>query len=274
MVAQASAVFSPSFIQELADAHRQGRRLYIGTTEMEGKRFVVWDIGAMACRNGPGDRELMLQVILASSAVPGLFPASKINVSVDGIALTERHADGGVSQNVFFRAPYVPPAERSNAAVRDLTGVKVYVIVAGKLYADPEVIRPRALTQVGKSVATLLHAQTRGDLQALYTLCILAGMDFHFVAIPPEYPFSPSPLEFKREVMTALFEEGRRVATSATPWRRLPPGAEPGETILNRSAPVLTHQPRGPLVPIGGPKGVLIHPQYPSGIESPQAARE
>jgi predicted acylesterase/phospholipase RssA len=269
MAAQVNAVFSPEFLQELADAHRQGRRLYIGTTEMEGKRFIVWDIGAMACRNGPGDRELILQVVLASAAIPGLFPSSKINVSVDGTSLTERHADGGVSQNVFFRAPYVPPEERSDKAVRDLTGVKVYVVVAGKLYADPEVVQPRALTEAGKSVSTLLYAQTRGDLKALYTLCVLAGMDFHLMAISPAYAASPSALDFKREVMADLFEEGRRAVRSPTPWRRLPPGAEPDETVLNRSSRDLTYQPRGPLVPIKGPKGTRIPPQVPIGIGSP-----
>ena len=45
---------TPEVIAEVADAHRQGRRLYVGTTEVEGKRFVVWDLGAIACRNGPG----------------------------------------------------------------------------------------------------------------------------------------------------------------------------------------------------------------------------
>ena len=69
---------------ELADAHRAGRRLYIGTTEEEGKRFIVWDIGAIACRNGPGDRDLMIDVLIGSAAIPGVFPPSKIDVFVDG----------------------------------------------------------------------------------------------------------------------------------------------------------------------------------------------
>ena len=263
MAAQIDAILSAEMLADIADAHRRGRRLYIGTTEEEGKQFVVWDLGAMASRNGPGDRDLMIQVLLGSSAPAGFFPAAKIAVTVDGVRHTERHVDGGVSQAVFFRPPYVAPEERSDVAARDLAGAKVYAIVAGKLYADPEVIRPWALAQAGKSVSTLIYAQTRGDLQRLYTVCLLTGMDYYLSAIPAGYPAPTSSAEFKPAIMTALFEEGRRVIGSADPWRTLPPGVGPGESTLNRSGPCLTFQRRGPLLPISSPKGIMIPPQYP-----------
>ena len=38
------------------------------------------------------------------------------------------------------------------------------MIVAGKLFADPEPVQPRFLSIVNSSVSALLHAQTRGDL--------------------------------------------------------------------------------------------------------------
>ena len=62
------------------------------------------------------------------------------------------------------------------------------MIVAGKLYADPEVIKPSALTQAGKAVSTIIYAQTRGDLQRLWTYCLLNGMDYHLTAIPAGVP--------------------------------------------------------------------------------------
>src|SRR5262245_9706739 len=65
---------TPEIIREVAEEHRKGRRLYIGTTELEGGRFVAWDIGEIACRNQPGDRELIQQILLGSSAIPGFFP--------------------------------------------------------------------------------------------------------------------------------------------------------------------------------------------------------
>ena len=260
MAAQIDAFLTPEAVADLADAHRQGRRLYVGTTEEEGKQFIIWDLGAMAARNEPGDRELMIQAILGSAAPAGFFPAAKIAVCVGGKRYTERHVDGGVSQALFFRPPYVPPQERSDVAARDLAGTKVYVIVAGKMYADPEVIRPWSLAQAGKSVSTLIYAQTRGDLQRLYTVCLLTGMDYYVSAIPQGYPAPLSSTEFKPVVMTALFEEGRRVISSSEPWRILPPGVGPGESTLARSGRSLVYQQRGPLLPISGPRGLSIPP--------------
>lgn len=263
MAARIDAFLTPEVLAEMADAHLRGRRLYIGTTEEEGKQFVVWDLGAMAARNGPEDRDLMMKVLLASAAPPGFFPATKIEVTVDGVRHTERHVDGGVSQTVFFRPPYIPPEERSDVAVRDLAGAKVYAIVAGKLYADPEVIRPWSLAQAGKSVSTLIYAQTRGDLQRLYFVCLLTGMDYYVSALPAGYPAPRSSMEFDPIKMTAMFEEGRRVIASAHPWRIMPPGVAPGESTLNRSGSNLTYKQQGPLVPINGPKGLTVQPKYP-----------
>ncbi len=263
LAAQLDAFFTPEAMAEIADAHRRGRRLYVGTTEEEGKQFVVWDIGAMAERGRPCDRELIVKVILGSASPAGFFPSAKIDVVVDGRRYTERHVDGCVSQSLFFRPPYVPPEERSDVAARDLAGTKVYVIVAGKLYADPEVIRPWSLAQASKSVSTLLYAQTRGDLQRLYMICLLTGMDYYVSAIPQGYEAPTSSAAFEPAVMTALFEEGRRVIGTPEAWRTLPPGVGTGESTLNRAGPVLTYQQRGPLLPITGPRGLHLPPLYP-----------
>ena len=45
---QIEDLLTPEAMQELADAHRAGRRLYIGTTEAEGKRFVAARLAAPA----------------------------------------------------------------------------------------------------------------------------------------------------------------------------------------------------------------------------------
>jgi Patatin-like phospholipase len=258
-------LLTPEVMAELADAHRSGRRLYIGTTEEEGKRFIIWDLGMMACRNGPGDRELMIDVLIGSASIPGAFPASKIDVFVDGVCHTERHGDGGVSQALFFHPPYVPPEQRTPQTL-NLVGTNVWVIVAGKLYADPEVIKPSALTQAGKAVSTIIYAQTRGDLQRLWTYSLLNGMNYHATAIPQEYVGAGSSGEFKPEVMTGLFEEGRRVICSGTAWRTTPPGtnAAQGELSQERWGRELTFHPRGPQLPITGPRGMVVPPRFPA----------
>ena len=259
---QIDKVLTPEMIAEVADAHRQGRRLYVGTTEEEGKRFVVWDLGAIACRNGPGDRELIRQVLLGSAAIPGFFPASKIDVWVDGRCYTERHTDGGVSEGIFFRPPYFPPGQPGDPAVPDMAGTQVWAVVAGKVFVDPEVIKDRSLSNAAKSASTVLHAQTRGDLQRLYLICLLNGMDLHISAVPAAYPTLPSATQFNPAESTALFEQGRRVVHSREAWRTTPPGAlrEEGETVQCRAGRYLTYEQRGPVLPIRAPRNRLIPP--------------
>jgi hypothetical protein len=262
---QIDKVLTPEVIAEIAEAHRQGRRLYVGTTEQEGKRFVVWDLGAIACRNGPGDPELIRQILLGSAAIPGFFPASKIEVRVDGRCYTERHTDGGVSEGIFFRPPYIPPEQPGDPAVPLMAGTQVWAVVAGKIFADPEVIRDRSLPNAAKSASTVLAAQTRGDLQRIYLICLLNGMDLHLTAVPAGYQLPPSATEFKPAATTALFEEGRRVIFSPEAWRTTPPGVlrEEGETVQCRAGRCLTYQQRGPLLPIRASWNRIIPPYAP-----------
>lgn len=237
-------MLTPQIIEEVAAEHRKGRRLYIGTTELEGRRFVCWDLGAIAARGCADDRELIKLILLGSSAIPGFFPPSEIPVTVDGRRFVEKHGDGGASMSIYFHPPYLEPGRRHEIA-DNLAGVDLYMLVAGKLYADPDPIRARSLTVAGTSVSTVIYAQGRGDLQRMYLISMLSGMNYHLSVIPPEYSAPKSSTEFEPEPMTAMFNEGHRQAVMGTAWRRTPPGVEPGESMLQRSGTTLTHQPRG-----------------------------
>ncbi len=272
LAAKIDAVLTPELIAELAAEHRKGRRLYIGTTELEGKRFVVWDLGALACRDGGHCKTLVQRVLLASSAIPGFFPPTDIPVTVDGRPLVEKHGDGGVSQGIFFRPPYTPPEARPAPGVPPLAGTQVWCVVAGKLYADPAPLERWSLGIAGTSVSAVVYAQTRGDLLRIYTGTVLAGMDFHMTSIPEEFDAPKSSVEFEAGPMTRMFDEGYRLAQSGKAWRTTAPGARPGETVRERSSTVLTVVPEGPSVdttqpdPLVSP-GKLPIPSLPGATE-------
>lgn len=260
-------VLSPEVISEIAAEHQKGRRLYIGTTAAESKQFVVWDIGAIASRGRPDDRKLIRQILLGSSAIPGVFPPQHITVEVDGVCVTERHIDGGVSQALFIHPPYVPPEYRSKNQNAELAGTNVYLIVAGKLYADLEKIKPVALNLVGKEISAMIYAQTRGDLQRMFTTTMLTGMNYYLTAIPPEYPAPTSSMEFKREALAGMFNEGYRIITQGVAWRRTPPGLGSGENNNLRAGTCLSYEVRGPIsVSDKGPKPYLPFPTSNEGI--------
>jgi predicted acylesterase/phospholipase RssA len=63
-----------SFLAEVAREHARGRRLLIGTTNLDAQRPVIWDMGRIASSGDPGALELFRNVLLASAAIPSLFP--------------------------------------------------------------------------------------------------------------------------------------------------------------------------------------------------------
>ena len=241
-------VLTLEFMRALACEHQKGRRLYIGTTAAEAKRFVVWDIGAIAAKGRPEDRELITQVLLGSSAIPGFFPTQDIKVDLDGQSLTERHTDGSVSQSLFAMPPYVPPEHRSRNPNHDMAGANVYAIVAGKLYADPKPIKPLALDLAGQEVSAILYSKTRAELQRLYTTTMLTGMTFHMTSIPEEYPAPDSGIAFEIPAMVGMFNEGYRLALGDAVWRMTAPGTERGEGTHVRAGTKLSFDPQGPPV--------------------------
>ena len=260
-------VVSDEMVSKIAAEHRKGRRLYIGTTELEGHRFVFWDIGEIANRQCPGDRELIHKILLGSIAIPGFFPPSKIPIRVDGKEYYELHGDGGVSQAIFFRPPYLPPEQRTEMD-RDLAGVDLYMILAGKLYADAQPQKARTLSLAGTSVSGVLYSQARGDLQRLYLISMITGMNYQLCAMPADFKAPLSSATFERESMNAMFDEGYRVAGTGTMWRKSPPGVENGESMLKRSGTDLTHVIRGPglVIPKGG---VPVNPLAPGRLPLP-----
>ncbi|MBL8823105.1 MAG: patatin-like phospholipase family protein [Planctomycetia bacterium] len=226
----------PELVQAVAREHQKGRRLYIGTTEAEGKRFVVWDMGAIASQGRPQDIELMKEILLASSAIPGVFPAARIPVYVNGQCFHEMHVDGTVSQSVFFR----PPVQ----AIQHPKPTNVYVIVAGKLYADSASVSPSAINIAIENLQSFSYAHTRGDLVRIWSMCSMAGYGFKLAAIPQDCPAPKSMTEFKPEEMQNLVQSAVRQMLSGTAWRSTPPGNEPGEEPLLRTTNELIHLPR------------------------------
>ncbi|MEM8819891.1 MAG: patatin-like phospholipase family protein, partial [Pseudomonadota bacterium] len=71
---------SPAVVEELAAAHREGRVLLIGTTNIDASRPVVWNIGGIAASGHPDARRLIHDVVQASSAIPAAFPPVLIPV--------------------------------------------------------------------------------------------------------------------------------------------------------------------------------------------------
>src|SRR5262249_21465918 len=60
-------------LRAVAQVHAEGRRLYVGTTNLETRRLAVWDLGAIASRGDAESLKLFRTILLASCTIPGFF---------------------------------------------------------------------------------------------------------------------------------------------------------------------------------------------------------
>jgi predicted acylesterase/phospholipase RssA len=245
-------------IAQVAAEHRRGRRLYVGTSDLDLRRGIFWDMREIAGRGTPESDELFRKVLLASAAIPGFFPPVPIEVTVDGRRYVERHVDGGTTSSMFFAPPYVPPEQRDALPPNWLYDSNLYILVAGKVYPDPTPVKSRSLAIAGNAISTIIYDQTRSDLHKLFLLSIITGLNYNVSVMPKDLPAPIESTTFDPEQMTVMFEAGRYWALTDRKWRDSPPGAEPGEGGRYRGGTVLTDRGRrgqigGPLPPIPFP---------------------
>jgi predicted acylesterase/phospholipase RssA len=229
---QIRSVITQDLLDRIAVEHRQGRRLYIGTTNLDTQRPVVWDIGAIAAGHAPGMVKLVQDVILASCSVPGLLPPIEINVEINGKRYSELHVDGGVGASMFLPPQSLKPPSLNSFTPVGATSERtrpttVYTIVAGKADPDPVPVKQGLLQLSGASLSGVLRAQQEHDLMRIYLLTYFANARFQLAAIPQEYTAPASSLEFDLKTMRALFDEGQRQGSSSAGWIDTPPGIDP-----------------------------------------------
>ena len=232
------AEITQDLLAKVAQAHGEGRRLYVGTTNLDTKRPVVWDLGAIAAGNDPQKLDLFRKVLLASASMPGLFPPVPINVEIDRKRYTELHVDGGVSASLFLQ-PKMLGVDPAGPPPNTLGG-NVYVIVAGKLFPDSFPVQRRLFQISEGSISGLLQAQFEGDLLRIYLLTLYAGARFSLAAVPQDFGAGSSSMTLDSLLMRRIFDEGRRFGRAQGPWRTTPPGIDPRERQTPRQGVQLT----------------------------------
>jgi predicted acylesterase/phospholipase RssA len=209
-------------IEEIAREYDRGRRLLIGTTNLEAKRPVLWNIGAIAKVGTEEANRLIRDVILASASIPGVFPPVKIKVRVGDQEYDEIHVDGGVStQIVLYPAQFdLKKASKTIGISADQT---VYVIRNDYLDARWGEVDLNLSSILLSSLETLIRTQGIGDLHRIYFAALRDELKFKLAYIPPEFKHENKEM-FDPKYMRALFDFAYERAKNGYPWASSPPG--------------------------------------------------
>jgi hypothetical protein len=218
-------VIDNGILQAIAAEHRRGRRLFVGTTNLDAQRLVVWNMGAIAASGRPGSLDLFRQVLLASASIPVAFPPVYIEVEVDGKRFDEMHVDGGVIAEFFLWGAMVDIVDARQKLQLDSdqgSHASIYIIRNSQIDAAPEQVEPKLIDIASRSMITVLKSVAMGDLIRIWALSERDGVDFNYVGIPPEHAEADASA-FDPSDMRRLFQLGRTMALDPNSWRKEPP---------------------------------------------------
>jgi hypothetical protein len=214
--------FDQPMLDAIAAEHKKGRILLIGTTNLDARRPVVWDIGAIAESGQPGALELVQDILVASAAIPGAFPPMMFNVEANGKVYQEMHVDGGASTQVFLYPPQLNIKASGVKRERNL-----YVLRNARLDPDWAQVDRSTMTIAGRAISSLIQTQGVGDLYRIYLTSRRDGIDFNLAYIPKTFT-TVLKEPFDHTYMSELFQLGYDMAVKGYPWEKYPPGF--GET--------------------------------------------
>jgi hypothetical protein len=210
-------------LARVADAHARGRRLYVGTVDLDAQQFVIWNMGLIAASGRPESLELFRKVMLASASVPIAFPPVFFEVEAGGQRYDEMHVDGFIAATVFLNAGVFRPSLLYARSGRGTAREDIFVIHNGQLSVRPSPTRRSLRGIASRALDASARAGVVGDLIRIYAFVQRDQGTFHWVTIDQSVDL-PGPEAFDPVVMTGLFEIGRKAALAGPVWETRPPG--------------------------------------------------
>ena len=205
------SIVTPRVVDEIAQAQRAGRRLYVVTTHLDAQRLAIWDIGALA-QLGVEAAPLIQGIIVASASIPGAFPAVRLEWPGDAEeGFEELHVDGGTIAQIWM------PDPRRLRALGAGSG-HVYAILNNALEPEYDVVLSDTASVAAASASILFRAGSQAELSLAQAQARAAGYGFQLAYIRPGQPVSESALDFDPERLNEIFEAGRAVAADGSVW--------------------------------------------------------
>jgi hypothetical protein len=218
-----SGHFDEAMLAAIAKAYGEGRLLLIGTADLDAQQPVIWNVGAIASSGHPRALVTIRRILLASAAIPGAFPPTMFDVTLDGRAFQEMHVDGGA----FAQAFLYPASMTRQRRLRMSRGEPVvpamaYVIRNGRLDPEWSAVERSTLSIAGRAISTMIAASGYNDILRIYNNARNDGIGFRLAFIGSDFN-KELPEPFDQEFMRALFEYGYQRARRGYDWATKPP---------------------------------------------------
>lgn len=206
-------------MQKLAEERSKGRVLLVGTTNLDNEKMAIWDIGKIAQVGTDDARTLIQEVIIASSTIPGAFPAKLITID-DGVhSYDEMHVDGGVSRQVFLVPQWarhdIPNFGREQ---------NIYVIRNSRLKPTYQPVPYEFADISSRSLSALIRNQGVGDVEFLYHFS--QENEFNFKLAYIDSDFEPNREQSEEAYMQDLYKHGYQLKLEEQLWTEVPPSVE------------------------------------------------
>jgi len=206
---------TPQFMDAIARESRKGRLLLVATTNIDTGASTIWNMGLIAEQGGPRARKLFIDVLVASSSIPAVFPPKLIDVDNGGQHFQEMHVDGGVAVPFF-----IVPANMSlgDDTIHRLKGANLYVILNSQIEIGPAngVLKTTSIIPRSFEIDQIYRSRQNIALTAYFAT--RNEMALRLTWIPPGFPYQGS-LVMDQPSMQSLFNLGLGLAESGQAWK-------------------------------------------------------
>lgn len=218
-----SGYMTKDIVASIAKAYEEGRLLLIASTDLDAQQPVIWNIGAIAASGHPRALDTIRRVLVASAAVPGAFPPSMIDVTLNGKSYQEMHVDGGALAQVFlYPASVASGRQERMRRGEQVIPLRAYIIRNDRLDPQWSNVKRSTLPIIERAVSTMIASSGYNDALRIYADTQRDGIGFNLAYIGTDFtktlqePFDP-------EFMRALFDYGYQRGRTGYDWAHKPP---------------------------------------------------
>jgi hypothetical protein len=205
---------TPELLAAVAEGHKAGRRLFVTTTNLDASRGVVWNMGVIAARGDEAALKLFRDIMLASTAIPGLFPPALIDVEANGTPNKEMHADGGLAAQLYT----APESMLNTSSSFRLPATELYVVANTGLSPEFQLGERSLLGVLGRSISVGVRVMLRLGIDRAYAAAKRSDIPFNLAYPALAQTEQQARGVFDSEYMKSLFDLGVARGRTGTPF--------------------------------------------------------